>query len=226
MKGIQRHATESQSAPALGFTHEDQAAYRSHTCRGPRSVPRVLSGWCSSLCDLWAHFVGSLCGSFCRFSCGVLAVSGSCNPSSPSSTGFPKLCLMFCLWDCASVPIPVLGEASLMTAVLRLLSAKADSRKSLTMSEVGSLPWHGSQAGLIVGWLFPHYCSIFTPVHLVGRIHCRLEVLQLGWCSNPFIGRLSWLQKMSISGSISPLARRLSYGDPHRFLRVSIDLHF
>lgn len=50
---------QSQRHPLLlllGISHEDPIAKLLHMCRGPRSVPCMLSGWCFSLCKtLWAH---------------------------------------------------------------------------------------------------------------------------------------------------------------------------
>jgi hypothetical protein len=97
-------------APALGVPHEDPTAGLLHMCRGPRSIPCMLSGWQTSLYEpLWAQVSW-----FCRFSCGALDPSGSFNPSSPFSTGFYKLCLVF---GCGSLHL-FLGEASQRTVML------------------------------------------------------------------------------------------------------------
>jgi hypothetical protein len=56
------------------------------------------------------------------------------------------------------------------------------------------------------------FCSIFTLAHLGGRTNHGPKIWRLGWCSSPFIGNLAWLQKMTGSGSISSIARILSYG--------------
>ena len=42
-----------------------------------------------------------------------------------------------------------------------------------------------------------NFCSIFTPKHFVGGRNCGSKVFWLSWCPCPFIGSLSWLQKLS-----------------------------
>jgi hypothetical protein len=51
----------------------------------------------------------------------------------------------------------------------------------------------------------------FTFAHLTGRTKCGLKVLWLDLCSNPSTRSLAWLQEIVGSGSISPIARSLSY---------------
>jgi hypothetical protein len=87
-------STMSQRQPLLlllGVIQEDQPTQLLHICRGPQSVPFMLSDWQFSLCELlWAQVSW-----FCKFSCGVLDPSVSSNFSSLSSKEFLKLCLMF-----------------------------------------------------------------------------------------------------------------------------------
>ena len=80
----QRQATESETTPAaaLGVPHKDWAAQLLHVCTGFRSVLCMLSGWQFSLCGPLMAQVSW----FWRFSCGVLDLSGSFNPSFPSSS--------------------------------------------------------------------------------------------------------------------------------------------
>ena len=79
-------------------------------------------------------------------------------------------------------------------------------------SRMGSLLWHPCLKldYLVVGHSHK-FCVTFTPAHLVGRTNCGLEGLWLGCCSSFSIGSLVWLQEMPILGSISPIARSLSY---------------
>ena len=76
--------------PLSGVSHEDQAAQQWYMCRGPRSAPYRFPTWWFSLTEsLWMQVKR-----YYRFSCSVLVPSGSYNPSSPSSTRFPKLYLI------------------------------------------------------------------------------------------------------------------------------------
>lgn len=102
----------------LGISYEDPIAQLLHMCRGPRSGPCMLSGWCFSLCKtLWAHVSW-----FCSSPCGIFDLPGYFNLSSLSPMRSPKLCLMFggfnVLWVSASDFYQLLGEASQITFIL------------------------------------------------------------------------------------------------------------
>jgi hypothetical protein len=115
-------------------------------------------------------------------------------------------------------------ETSLMTVMLGYCLKIL--QKIISIVRSCSLPWHESQAGLVIGWLLPKFCPICTPAHLIGRTNCRSKALWLDWCVYPSTGNISCLQEMVGSGSLFLIARSLSYGHPHRLLGVSIALVF
>lgn len=82
---------------------------------------------------------------------------------------------------------------------------------------VDFLLWHRSQT--LVG----HSHNSVPPFpSLSCRANCRPKVMWLEWSYNPSTGNLAWLQGLTSSGSILPIARSHSC----RFLRVSIVLGF
>ena len=121
----------------------------------------MISGWWFSLWrPLWDQV-----GWFCRFSCGVLDLSGSLNPLSPSSAWFPNAPLMF---GCRSLHhFPSDARWSLSDdSYARLLSWKY-SRLSLIVSGWGSLSCHGSQAGPVIDWPFHHFLLHHYALHIL-----------------------------------------------------------
>lgn len=115
-------AGNSQRQPLLllfQVPYEGQAAHVLHMCRWPRSVTCMFSGWWVNLGEhLWSYVVW-----FWRFSCGVLVLSDSCNPSPLSSTRFPGLCLIF---GCGSLHLflSVVGWKLSNNSYTRLLFAE------------------------------------------------------------------------------------------------------
>ena len=93
-----------------------------------------------------------------------------------SSSGFPKLCLMF---DCVCICFhQLLGEASQMTVMLAPVCKY--SRVSFTVSGVGPLSWLGSQAESVFGQPSPQFLYYLYPAHSVSRTNCGSKVLWLG----------------------------------------------
>lgn len=43
-----------------------------------------------------------------------------------------------------------------------------------------------------------NFCLTFTPAHLLGRKSCGQKVLWSGWCPNPSIRSLIWLQEQNL----------------------------
>jgi hypothetical protein len=79
-------------------TNDDQAVHQLHMYRGPRSVPCLLFCCFSLFEPLWAYVSW-----FCRFSCGILGLTGFFNPLPQYA---PKLCLInVWLWVSVSVSI-------------------------------------------------------------------------------------------------------------------------
>lgn len=89
---------------------------------------------------------------------------------------------------------------------------------------LGSLSLH--VASWVSHWLdLPsNSAPSLIPAHHVGRTNHGSKVLWLGWCPKSSIGILVWLQEMASSGSIFPIARRISEDHSHRSLGVSIVL--
>lgn len=52
-----------------------------------------------------------------------------------------------------------------------------------------------------------NHCTTATPAHFIGRRHCSLKIIWLGWYLNPTTGNLSWLLEMASPGYISHFAR-------------------
>lgn len=88
------------------------------------------------------------------------------------------------------------------------------------VSEVGSLPQHGSQ-GAVIGWPLPQF-----PYHLYPSTSCRQDklwvekVLWLDWCLNPSTVSLAWLEEMALEAPYRPLLGVLA----NRFLGISMAL--
>jgi hypothetical protein len=78
-------------------------------CRGPKSVPCRIPGWCFSLCEpLWSKV-----SRFCRFSCAILdRLAPTILPPQDSPSSDQRLPLVLCICFCQ-----LLGEASLMTVM-------------------------------------------------------------------------------------------------------------
>jgi hypothetical protein len=64
-------------------------------------------------------------------------------------------------------------EVALMTVLLG--SCLQVYQNIINSIRVGSLSWHGSQAGPVIGWLFPHSVPSFTPAHLLNKTNCGSE---------------------------------------------------
>ena len=94
------------------------------------------------------------------------------------------------------------------------------------VSRVGSISWHGSQAGPVIDCPLSQFLYYLYRRTFIGRTDCGSKVLWLGQCPKRPIGSLAWLQEMASSGSVSPIARSLSQSHPHRFLGVSVALSF
>lgn len=92
----------------------------------------------------------------------------------------PEFSLLFG-WDLCVCYDQLLGGASQRT--LMLIFCKHIS-VPLIVSRAGSLRWDGYQVGSGVGWLFPHFCSIFIPTHFVGRVNCGLKIFVIGLVSH------------------------------------------
>jgi hypothetical protein len=133
--------------------------------RGPNSVPCVLSGWWVSGSEPPWTQVSWLC----RFSCSVLDLSDSFNPSSHSSTRFPNLCLFG--YESLSLFSSAAGWSLSDYRNTRLISAPIGE---------GGLSWHESQTGWVIGWPIPQFLALFILACLVSRKNCGSKVLWLG----------------------------------------------
>ena len=117
----------------------------------------------------------------------------------------------------------LLGEISLMTV---MLGSCQQVQQNIINNISITLSWQGSQAEPVIGWPFPQFLLHLNPEYPVVSTNCESKVLWQGWCPNPSIGNIDWFQKMAGSDSISPIARKLNQGHPHRFLGVFIVLGF
>lgn len=170
---------------------------RSVPCRLP-SVLSVQSLWAQRTQVNW--FCGFVCLLvFCCF-CGV-----SHRSSSPSSEGFPELCILFGCDFCICF-YQLLGGWSLSdNDYARLLSANVADIISTVM---GGLPL--SMGLKLDQWLVGyslHFCSIFTHAHLLGRANCRLNILWLRCCTNSSVGSL---KSCLITADVWLIARKLT----------------
>lgn len=86
-----QHSQKRPLIPLLGFLQEDQATQLQHCAGGPgQAHPSSLPGSSVSVSPHEPRPVDSKC-----FTWGIVGPPGSHNPSSPSSTGFPEVHLMF-----------------------------------------------------------------------------------------------------------------------------------
>ena len=109
------------------------------------------------------------------------------SPITPSSAGFPKLCLVLgWLWVSASVSISCWVKP--LWWQLHSLGSCLQVRQNIINRVRDRLPlmaWISACA--VTGWPFPQF------LFHIGRTNCRLRVLCLGGCPNPSIGSITWL---------------------------------
>lgn len=160
-----------------------------------------------SLCEPLESLVSWFCG---LFSWKVLNPSSSFNLSSPSSAGFPKLCLVFVCWSLPLSPSVAAWTLSNNDCVMSKVWLKIISLnffpshfwfypRSLGYPTSGSGPPATVRRGVppLVARASNHFTGSEPK-------DCRSKVWGLNWCPT---GSFVWLQKVAYSDSESPFSR-------------------
>jgi len=163
--------------PTVRSPHEDPEAQLLHMCRGPRSIPCMLSGWQFSLYKPHGHrlvdYVGLLVVSLTTLAPSVLP--------PPLQQDSPQFYLMF---DCGSLhQFPAVAGWSLSDdSYARLLSASIAEYHWLHPGRLSLMTWASSWAS---HWLA--ILSISGPSSLLHILYTGKIMVQgfSGWVSNP-----------------------------------------
>lgn len=141
--------------------------------------PCRLPGWRFNLCEF------NLYGPRQVYSMGflmVLDLPDSYNSFSPSWKGISKFHLMF---GCG-----VLHEFPSLGFCLQI------QQNIISSVRKGSLSRHVSQGGTSHWLAPPSFLHHLYPEHFVSRTNCRPKDFWLGYCPNPSIESLTWLQAL------------------------------